>query len=106
LGISSFLSKNNDVMDDGSWHHLSLLCGSSLEDSLLSRNIYIISLWLKYRVGEWAKKSIKTNGQNHHTHETKGKAKERPKDVQPGRNQRWERASPSPGRKESHPSPL
>ncbi len=62
-------------MDDGSWHHLSLLCGSSLEDSLLSRNIYIISLWLKYHVGEWAKKSIKTDGQNHHNTKQKGRPK-------------------------------
>jgi hypothetical protein len=36
-------------------------------DYLLSRNIYIISLWLNYYVGEWAKKPIKTDGWNHHT---------------------------------------
>jgi len=83
FGISPFWIKRNDVMDDGSWHHLSLLCvGLLWRDSLLSRNIYITSLWLKYYVGEWTKKPIKPMAETI-TRKTKGKAKERPKDAEP-----------------------
>jgi hypothetical protein len=102
FGISPFCIKRNDVMDDGSWHHLSLLCvGLLWRDSLLSRNIYITSLWLKYYVGEWTKKPIKPMAETI-TRKTKGKAKR----CGARRSQRRERASPSHGRTVSHPPPF
>jgi len=85
---------------------ISLSCvGLLWRDSLLSRNIYISSLWLKYYVGEWAKKPIKTNGWNNHT-QNKREGQRKAKRCTAHRNQRRWRASPFFGRKVSHPSLL